>query len=45
MKDFSGKVLFITGGASGAGVHSPIPPDGHDEKELGVLPIVRYSGR
>jgi site-specific DNA recombinase len=23
----------------------PIPPDSHDEEELGVLPIVRYSGR
>ena len=23
----------------------PIPPDNHEEEGLGVLPIVRYSGR
>ena len=23
----------------------PVPPDNHEEEELGVLPIVRYSGR
>ena len=23
----------------------PVPPDNHEEEELGVLPIVRYNGR
>jgi hypothetical protein len=25
--------------------HFPIPPDNREEEGLGVLPIVRYSGR
>jgi site-specific DNA recombinase len=39
------KEIKVTGNEGQIKYNFPIPPDNHEEEELGVLPIVRYSGR
>ena len=39
------KEIRVTGNEGRIKYTFPIPPDNHEEEELGVLPIVRYSGR
>lgn len=39
------KEIKITGDEGCITYTFPIPPDNHEEEQLGVLPIVRYSGR
>ena len=39
------KEIKITGNEARIFYNFPLPPDGHDEEELGVLPIVRYGGQ
>jgi site-specific DNA recombinase len=37
--------IKVTGNEGRIRYTFPLPPDSHDEEDLGVLPIVRYSGR
>jgi site-specific DNA recombinase len=39
------KEIKVTGNEGRIRYTFPIPPDNHEEEGLGVLPIVRYSGR
>jgi site-specific DNA recombinase len=39
------KEIKVTGNEGRIRYTFPLPPDNHEEEKLGVLPIVRYSGR
>ena len=39
------KEIKVTGNEGRIKYTFPIPPDNHEEEGLGVLPILRYSGR